>query len=283
MKIQFNKMTAPLPDGTNKISDNVFLKETVTEDQRVKLNILFPAKDSADTFYNFEMIPDQSFGSLSDIINDLMRQLYTGDLEIPDDIKTDVMRSVTIGVGELAANGAPDENPENKIFYHMLNGSVVVTNANQIDWDSNIKNIEEINRTADNIRHLIASLISRKEIEVKTINDDGTESSETRDTVEVVKNEIENFTKRTNLNVDYSVFEKSGIATEREVLIAKLIDILEIHQQIIMVTVSIAAQRNMLEQFSKQNQNAEVPADDIPTIPEEEVETLAEVASENEG
>lgn len=278
MKIQLNKIQAPLPDGTNKLSENVFLKETM-DDGRVKLDIYVPSKTDANAYYDFAVEPDKNMGSLSDVINELMRQMYTGELELSDDMKSDVMRSVTIGVGELAAGS--DENTENKIFYHMLNGMVVVSDIAQIDWDSNIKNIENIQRTTDNIRHLITSLMTTKEIEAKTVDENGTETTVMKDVSDVVKNEIAAFSQKTGLNVDYSMFEKSGIATEREILIAKLVDILEIHQQIIAVTMSIKAQRDIINQFTAQQGTEpahEIPVDEIPEVSAEEVE---EVPTEN--
>ena len=248
MKIEFSKTSTPLPEGTIRLTESVYLKETVLEDKSVKLDLFFPSKANGSIVYDFTMYPEARSGSVHTLTEELMRQIYTGEFVIEDEAKTDVMRSITIGLGEMA-----NQDPGNKIYYNMLNGNVIVTDADQLDWDDLIKHGGDMVKTLNTTRHLIATLLKEKEVEIREPGENGEDDVIVTKAVEdIAREEIRKFHEANKLNIDYSMFTN---ATEREILLAQLIDIIEFKQELMAATLVVNAQRSVAAFYENQKAN----------------------------
>jgi len=252
MKTEFQMINPPFPEGTQQITESVHLRELMDEESKtLKIELYFPSKANPANIYMFTLYPDANFGSLTEITNDMVRQLYTGELQLPDDVKLDAMRVVQIGVGEMAADGR-DYDDGDKIYYRLLNGSVLTTPAAAVDWENNIKRIHEMQYVMDHTRNLIVALLTKETVEIKKANEDGSEGETIqKNIIELATEELQKFHESNRLNIDYSMFTDNGITTERDVLIAQLIDVLEIHQQMITATIAVATRKQVADMYEQ--------------------------------
>lgn len=251
MTITFKKINE-LPEGIHKLTDNFMILET-PQDDKVQLDLVFPAKNVEGTYYDFIVIPDERYGSLTGVMQEIMKGLYSNEIQLGDADVNDVMRAATIASGELAADGRDyqkqEEDNSNKIFYHLINGQIMFSDATQMNWDENIKNMGNTISAADSVRQLIALLESREEVEIKSSEEETT--GEMKSTVELAKAEIAKFHEIHKLDIDYKVFEEAGVATERELLVLKLIDILEVYQQLITATALVTNQQQLINMYEQ--------------------------------
>lgn len=251
MTITFKKINE-LPEGIHKLTDNFMILET-PQDDKVQLDLVFPAKNVEGTYYDFIVIPDERYGSLTGIMQEIMKGLYSNEIQLEDADVNDIMRAATIASGELAADGRDyqkqEEDNSNKIFYHLINGQIMFSDATQMNWDENIKNMGNTISAADSVRQLIALLESREEVEIKSSEEETT--GEMKSTIELAKAEIAKFHEVHKLDIDYKVFEEAGIATERELLVLKLIDILEVYQQLITATALVTNQQQLINMYEQ--------------------------------
>ena len=246
------------------------------ETKTLKIEFFFPSKANPMNIYHFTLYPEQNFGSLTEIANEMVRQLYTGELALPEEVKLDAMRVVQIGIGEMAADGR-DYDGGGRIYYHMLNGSIIATDISTVDWDANIQHIQDKYYAMDNTRHLIVALLTKDTVEVVKKSGEGEDAENTTvemDPLEIANVEIKKFHEKYNLNIDYSMFAESEWCSLRELAIAQLIDILEFHQQMTTATVAIASQRQIADMYEKKIavMNGEsAPAPDEPETVQAEV------------
>lgn len=282
MKIQYKKIaTNEIPEKTNEITPSLHTVDNSPEE----LVLYVSSKSDDNVAYQFSIVPDTEFGTYTDLMNDLTTALFTKTVEgINDEDEKDVRRSVNIVTGEVAAkndnspvvtkmkNGqdAQEEiDPKGKIFYHLINGRIMYTDINAINWEENIKHIDDIQRMADNVRGLINLLLTEKTFKKPAQKDeDGNEVAPEKEITveELVEEELRMFHATNKLDIDYSMYD-NYIATKREVLIAKLIDVLTIYNELILVSSVIAGQNQVIEQFTKQAQ----------PVTEEEKEAIEEV------
>ena len=249
------------------------------EDSQLKIEFFFPSKANPMNIYHFTLYPEQNFGSLTEIANEMVRQLYTGELALPEEVKLDAMRVVQIGIGEMAADGR-DYDGGGRIYYHMLNGSIIATDISTVDWDANIQHIQDKYYAMDNTRHLIVALLTKDTVEVVKKSGEGEDAENTTiemDPLEIANAEIKKFHEKYNLNIDYSMFAESEWCSPRELAIAQLIDILEFHQQMTTATVAIASQRQIADMYEKK---IAVMNDEPAPAPDEPETVQAEVVSE---
>lgn len=125
---------------------------------------------------------------------------------------------------------------DERVYYHLLNGNVIYSDAKSINWEENIKSIGMISEMADNCRAMIARLMTGKPVKITDENGDEKEVP----IMEHAKTECEKFFETNHIKIDYSMFDNADI-TEREKLIARLIDILTIHNELIMVSAILNA------------------------------------------
>ena len=282
MKIQYKKIaTNEIPEKTNEITPSLHTVDNSPEE----LVLYVSSKSDDNIAYQFSIVPDTEFGTYTDLMNDLTTALFTKTVEgINGEDEKDVRRSVNIVTGEVAAkndnspvvtkmkNGQDEQeeiDPRGKIFYHLINGRIMYTDASAINWEENIKHIDDIQRMADNVRGLINLLLTEKTFKKPAQKDkDGNEVTPEKEITveELVEEELRMFHATNKLDIDYSMYD-NYIATKREVLIAKLIDVLTIYNELILVSSVIAGQNQVIEQFTKQAQPAT----------EEEKEAIEEV------
>lgn len=282
MKIQYKKITTnEIPEKTNEITPSLHTVDNSPEE----LVLYVSSKSDDNVAYQFSIVPDTEFGTYTDLMNDLTTALFTKTVEgINDEDEKDVRRSVNIVTGEVAAkndnspvvtkmkNGQDEQeeiDPRGKIFYHLINGRIMYTDASAINWEENIKHIDDIQRMADNVRGLINLLLTEKTFKKPAQKDeDGNEVAPEKEITveELVEEELRMFHATNKLDIDYSMYD-NYIATKREVMIAKLIDVLTIYNELILVSSVIAGQNQVIEQFTKQAQPAT----------EEEKEAIEEV------
>lgn len=240
MKTTYKKLSPPIPEDANFICEGLYLKET-HEDDQTQVS-LFVITDDFNTVHNFECIPDEKTGSLRDVIFELMEQIHDKTIDgIPEDESE--YESVLKSIMKVHINMMSNDNSNPQIYYFLLNGKVLTSDATKINWDAEIERIDDTRKSAESIRRIIALLLSRDEIEV---HDDDNNTVTKTSAIEFAKNEIDKFLDSHKLDIDYSEF---NLATERELLIAKLIDILEIYNEIICATVSIAGQKRVIEHY----------------------------------
>lgn len=271
MKIQYKKIvTNEIPEKTNEITPSLHTVDNSPEE----LVLYVSSKSDDNVAYQFSIVPDTEFGTYTDLMNDLTTALFTKTVEgINDEDEKDVRRSVNIVTGEVAAkndnspvvtkmkNGQDEQeeiDPRGKIFYHLINGRIMYTDINAINWEENIKHIDDIQRMADNVRGLINLLLTEKTFKKPAQKDkDGNEVAPEKEITveELVEEELRMFHATNKLDIDYSMYD-NYIATKREVLIAKLIDVLTIYNELILVSSVIAGQNQVIEQFTKQAQPA---------------------------
>ena len=261
MKIQYKKFDTEQPWGENarEIIPQFHVIEKETEEKKPMLELYVASKGNESITYMFTVYPDSEHGTLTGLLIDISAALYAKTIEgIDNNDMGDVIRSVTIVNGILAErmeeakplatkleNGNGEEiDPTNKVFYRMINGTVLVSDASQINWDDNIKNLPEINQMANNIRQLIHIMLTQKEFKPN-------ENAENAIPVEeLIDQELSRFYEINKIDIDYSMYD-NDIATAREVRIARLIDIMEIYTQLILVSSIINAQNDVIRQITK--------------------------------
>ena len=55
---------------------------------------------------------------------------------------------------------------EQRIYYHLLNGKVIYSDAKSINWEENIKNIGTMSEMATNCKEMIARLMTGEPVKV---------------------------------------------------------------------------------------------------------------------
>lgn len=261
MKIQYKKFDTEQPWGENarEIIPQFHVIEKETEEKKPMLELYVASKGNESITYMFTVYPDSEHGTLTGLLIDISAALYAKTIEgINNNDMGDVIRSVTIVNGILAErmeeskplatkleNGNGEEiDPTNKVFYRMINGTVLVSDASQINWDDNIKNLPEINQMANNVRQLIHIMLTQKEFKPNE------NAENTIPVEELIDQELSRFYEINKIDIDYSMYD-NDIATAREVRIARLIDIMEIYTQLILVSSIINAQNDVIRQITK--------------------------------
>ena len=261
MKIQYKKFDTEQPWGENarEIIPQFHVIEQETEEKKPMLELYIASKGNESITYMFTVYPDSEHGTLTGLLVDISAALYAKTIEGIDGADMgDVIRSVTIVNGILAErmeeskplatkleNGNGEEiDPTNKVFYRMINGTVLVSDATQINWENNIRNLPEINQMANNIRHLIHIMLTQKEYKPNE------NAENTIPVEELIDQELSRFYEINKIDIDYSMYD-NDITTEREVKIARLIDIMEIYTQLILVSSIINAQNDVIRQITK--------------------------------
>lgn len=278
-----------IPQDVRKVCEHLLVKEGV-DGENTELTMYFPAaEDPVTKVFKFVIIPESKFGSLTIVTQDIMRFIFSDKATdiIPTEDMQAVISACTVGAGELTSKVQEESKDHaDKIFYHLMNGQVLVSDTKEFDWSENIKNMHRISFAEDRIRQLIMLLVTQEEIDVMPprSEDDTDETPRTpvkRKTVDVAKDEIALFQEQYQINPDYSIFENDR-TTEREILIMKLIDMIEVHQQLLSATVLINTQSQIIayyeDQFRKIREAAE-PAPDTPAI-EEVTDQLADAIEE---
>ncbi len=143
---------------------------------------------------------------------------------------------------------------EQRIYYHLLNGKVIYSDAKSINWEENIKNIGTMSEMATNCKEMIARLMTGEPVKITDENGDEKEIP----IMEHVTTECKRFFENNHIDIDYSMFDNANI-TDREKLIARLIDILTIHNELIMVSAILNAEALVRSYYETliQNMNKE--------------------------
>jgi len=271
MNITFKKIpTAQIPDNVIQITDILKLVElpSADADGKVSLSLFFTTENNPET-YLFEVIPDTQTGALSDVVNDILKNLFEKNIEgIDDNELGPIIRAVNIVAGDIAKNESFD--PTDKIVYHMLNGMTIFSNMRALNWEDLINHLGDMEMTANNVRVLLRLLLTER-VFTPPKTDDNPEPKEVP-VEEFVADEIRKFRENNKYDIDYSMFDNDIIPT-RGVLIAEVIDMLEIYNEFITVTNMMKVQRDILKATQPEIPENETSTEEIPT-------TEAEIVSE---
>lgn len=237
MKIQYQKIDK-LPENVQLINPAIAMIEHVGD--TTSIDLFFTKTIGEDHVLQFHVEPDASFGALSDIVNTILSGIFSGQIEgLTDHDKNEALRAVNIAAGMLAENDVmmkqqnhPDQ--ANKVFYHLMNGQVMYSDATTINWEENIKNIMQIANTIDRCRALIRALLLEDTIHVDADVEHDIQEEDVPVTEYVIR-EINQFMTSNDIKIDYSLFDKDGV-TDREKLIVQLIDIMTVHNELVLVT-----------------------------------------------
>lgn len=253
MNIKFKQLTMDqMPSSAVPVAKGLKVIDhpAVTEDSTPSISMYFI---DTDKIYQFDIETNNEPVSLSSIVNEILYQLFSDKIDdVTVEEKTDIVRAVNISAGQLAENAKFD--PTNKVFYHMLDGSVIYNSMDSINWDNNIEHIDDLSRTTDNIRAMIRILLCDKMF-TPTATKENPEPAPIPAEIYVM-GEIERFSEHNHFDVDYSIFDNDIVPT-RGILIAKLIDMLTVYSEIIMVTNMMKMRREMFAQ----NTEDETPID----------------------
>lgn len=192
--------------------------------------------------------------SMNDIVNEVAKNVFNDQIDGIDD-KADIMQ--TFQLMSEPAKPAEDDN-RNKIFYHLINGSVMYSDATTIDWQHNIEHISEIAHMADSCRALIRALLVDETVRIEQ---DGEEPKEIP-VAEHAANEINRFFESNSINIDYSIFDKDTV-TDRERLIVRLMDILTIHNELIMVSSLVNCENVVRSRYENTSEETTVETDHV--------------------
>ena len=273
MKIQYKKIETEKPWGekAREILPQLHLIENDASDNtHFVLDLYVSSKRNAAKTYLFTVEPEATSGTILGLMNDITAALFSKTIEgIDENDADDVLRSVNIATGLLAdkveeeRNAAPKFNKiedvenfdgNNKVVFHMLDGSILYADFQQFAWGELVDHPERLYQTINNIQQLIHLLISQKT--VKAVG-----ATEELDVNTLVDNQIEMFYKMINdFGSDYSIYENSGIATEREIKIAKLFDMLTFYNEQLRVVAEIRTHNNIIQQLSKGPSEEEIKA-----------------------
>ena len=274
MNITFKKIpTTQIPDNVIQITDILKLVEipSTDADGKVSLSLFFTTENNPET-YLFEVIPDTKTGALSDVVNDILKNLFEKNIEgIDDNELGPIIRTVNIVAGDIAKNESFD--PTDKIIYHMLNGMTIFSNMRAIDWEDLINNhLGDMVTTENNVRVLLRLLLTER-VFTPPKTADNPEPKEVP-VEEFVADEIRKFQENNKYDIDYSMFDNDIVPT-RGVLIAKVVDMLEIYHEFIAVANMMRVQRDILRAM-----HPEIPENEKTSTEKEIPTTEAEVVSE---
>ena len=285
MKIQFKKIDA-IPENTRQIVENLYIDENIgAHDGQLEIYV---TANGTDTVYNFETTPDETSGQAIVLVNNILAAIITNQIEgIEETDRNEIIDSLNKITGKLVEERnnffevtSNDIDPKNKIFFYMMNGKILYSDITKIPVDENIKNIDAMNQTVRSLQNLIRFLVTSET--VNKVNEKGeVVDDEKIPVIDLAKREVDNFMNANNLKIDYSIFD-TDYTTERERMIVRLMDVINIYQQIILLTNVVAAQNHVAEYYENiLNPKAEnIPAEeeDIPAtdIPAEDVEVVEE-------
>lgn len=281
MEIKYLKTTNEIPEGIRQVTEALFLEDTESPEGYTILKMYVKAK----RVYAFEVIPDAEYGMITDIINEVIANVVTGNVDVTGDDKQDLLTTLNTNATAIEAarkkssnfiklteDAGEDFDYENKLFYHLATGDVYYSDATKFDWDRNIENIDALHKALDTTKSLIKILLTETIVKKVDKNDNVVEEIPVE---KFVESELNRFYKINNFEPDYSVYE--GKASDRELLLIRITDIIILYQEMIQVTNVIAAQKHIFEEMNKKDEtedgaSEDVAADDAQTVTPEIVD-----------
>lgn len=234
-----------IPEDAVRINDALSVKELTVEGENPDLVLWFLKTGKDGMAYSFGIVLPEAYTSLSTICNEILLSLFTGEFECADDgygidipanDYSDVVRAVSIAAGKVAETERETPRPDpNKIYIQMVSGQVMTSDIGSINWDYNIKNLPGITKTLDNIRQMMHDICSEDPIDDKY-----------NEVADKIRKEIQEFQKTNNMHPDYTKFKS---LTDRESILVQLVDVMTLYYEIIMITNTIAAQRQITQEY----------------------------------
>ena len=279
MKIEYAKVTmAEIPEGCREINDALRVVDNSGEDAGSNLELYFLKSAKENVVHKFKIYPDKTSGTLSELVNEILKGIFANFIEgLPAAETPDILRSVSIASGLLAEHDMEESkkelDPAGKIFYHLVNGQVLYTDIENVNWEENIKNLNMISDLVDRCRAFIRALMLEDTIEIPSENEG--EAPTLVPSFDYVKGEVENFFINNGIAIDYSMFNKEGIS-DRERLLLMIIDMISIHQELILVSSLMNVENTIRAEYAPQSEPIPepmpepVPGIDIPAFPEPE-------------
>lgn len=276
MEIKYLKTTNEIPEGIRQVTETLFLEDTESPEGYTILNMYVKAKK----VYAFEVIPDTEYGMITDIINEIIANVVTGNVDVDGDDKQDLL--TTLNTNAFAIEDARKKSSnfikltedaregfdyENKLYYHLTTGDVYYSDATRFNWDQNIENIDNLNKALDTTKSLIKILLTENIVKKVDKDDNVIEEIPVE---QFVESEINRFYKINNFEPDYSVYE--GKVSDRELLLIRITDIVILYQEMIQVTNVIAAQKHIYEDMNKQAETEDGASEDVQTVTPEIVD-----------
>lgn len=276
MEIKYLKTTNEIPEGIRQVTEALFLEDTESPEGYTILKMYVKAKK----VYAFEVIPDTEYGMITDIINEIIANVVTGNVDVTGDDKQDLLTTLNTNATAIEAarkkssnfiklteDAKEDFDYENKLYYHLATGDVYYSDATKFDWDRNIENIDALHKALDTTKSLIKILLTETIVKKVDKNDNVVEEIPVE---KFVESEINRFYKINNFEPDYSVYEDK--VSDRELLLIRITDIIILYQEMIQVTNVIAAQKHIFEEMNKQDETEDGAADDVQTVTPEIVD-----------
>ena len=267
MEIKYLKTTNEIPEGIRQVTEALFLEDTESPEGYTILKMYVKAKK----VYAFEIIPDTEYGMITDIINEIIANVVTGNVDVTGDDKQDLLTTLNTNATAIEAarkkstnfiklneDAKEDFDYENKLFYHLVTGDVYYSDATKFDWDRNIENIDALHKALDTTKSLIRILLTENVVKKVDKNDNVVEEIPVE---QFVESEINRFYKINNFEPDYSVYE--GNVSDRELLMIRVTDIIILYQEMIQVTNVIAAQKHIYEEMNKQDETEDGEPEEI--------------------
>lgn len=231
------------------LDENTQLRQ-ITEDISVfNLNdgigiVIYAQTESGPYPFAFDVhVDDEKPDKMSQFINAIHGYIFGDPNVIPEDMRKVALMTLNSIEAKLIENDIPmhrSDDEASKIHYHLPSGSELIADIREIDWEANAKNINILYSSTMNAKLLIRSMIMHQPITIPGEDGQGIEV----DAAVQAARDFESFVEANKLPaIDYSMYEKAGIDGV-QLLILKMMDILEIYQTLILHTMLYMTQRD---------------------------------------
>ena len=266
-----------LPESAQKFGDLLALNEEPAEDNGVALVMyLFPHQDK---IYKIKCQPDPNLDTISKIINVVLRDALSSDTNITirdhstendateriikDD--PDFIRVLNIVAGQLAVKDIRiSKNDPNTIAFVMVSGEVWTAARDQINWEENAKELNNMTDATNQIKSIIKL--------VNVASDEDLNAN-----LDQINKFIDDFHTGHNMHPKYDYIAEIPL---RQQLTIKLIDLMTVVYQMIASTIDVSAMRMIRQLMAPPPEAMLQPADAQTETPAEVVDVLEEETTE---
>ena len=211
------------------------------------LGIILKNPETGNAFPFAVHVEDEHPNVLSDFINVIHTEVFQNKESVPQDLRKEIMHVINVAEAVLIENDVPmqrSDDQRNKIYYTLVTGDQLITDIGSIDWEDNRKNLQNMLSSLNNCKMLINALLRSQPV---TLHGENGEATTIPADVHAL-NEIKIFHENNKMSIDYSVFDLPDV-TPREKLIAQLIDVMSVYNELIIHTAVYSAQKDVIAYY----------------------------------
>lgn len=185
--------------------------------------------------------------TLSEFVNSIHSEVMTNPTAVPAELRKEVLQILNIVEGKLLENDVPMQSAEeqqSKIYYNLVTGDQLITDIKTINWEENAQHMQNMIMSLNNCKMIVNALLRNQQITAK--NEDGEDVQVSP--YDHAASEIKAFHENNKMTINYSCFDLPDV-TEREKLIAQMIDVMTVYYELLIHTAIFTTQRDVVNYY----------------------------------